>query len=96
MIGSSQWLIGIFFYFFSELLDFRQMTEKDQELYQNFPLVISERWQAEVAETVFDTINAEADKTEAKRKTKHRKFDADEKGFFLSIFHSEFIIKTFV
>lgn len=56
-----------------------KMTEKDQELYQNFPLVISERWQAEVAETVFDTINAEADKTEAKRKTKHRKFDADEK-----------------
>ena len=57
------------------------MTEKDQELYQNFPLVISERWQAEVAETVFDTINAEADKAEAKKKTKHRKFDADEKGF---------------
>ena len=58
------------------------MTEKDQELYHNFPLVISERWQAEVAETVFDTINAEADKVEAKRKTKHRKFDADEKGLF--------------
>jgi len=56
-----------------------KMTEKDQELYQNFPLVISERWQAEVAETVFDTINAEADKAEAKKKTKHRKFDADEK-----------------
>lgn len=56
------------------------MTEKDQELYQNFPLVISERWQSEVAETVFDTINQEADKVESKKKTKHRKFDLDEKG----------------
>jgi len=48
-------------------------------LYQNFPLVISERWQAEVAETVFDTVNQEADKLEAKRKAKHRRFDVDEK-----------------
>ena len=59
---------------------FWQLTEKDQELYQNFPLVISERWQSEVAETVLDTINLEADKVEAKKKNKHRKFDADEKG----------------
>jgi beta-adrenergic-receptor kinase len=51
-------------------------------LYQNFPLVISERWQAEVAETVFDTVNQEADKLEAKRKAKHRRFDVDEKGTF--------------
>ncbi|XP_057381863.1 G protein-coupled receptor kinase 1-like isoform X1 [Daphnia carinata] len=56
-----------------------KLTEKDQELYQNFPLVISERWQSEVAETVFDTINQEADKVEAKKKSKHRKFDLDEK-----------------
>jgi len=56
-----------------------KLTEKDQELYQNFPLVISERWQSEVAETVLDTINLEADKVEAKKKNKHRKFDADEK-----------------
>ena len=57
-----------------------QLTEKDQELYQNFPLVISERWQAEVSDTVFETINQEADKAEAKKKSKHRKFDLDEKG----------------
>ncbi|KAI9562065.1 G-protein-coupled receptor kise [Daphnia sinensis] len=56
-----------------------KLTEKDQELYQNFPLVISERWQAEVSDTVFDTINQEADKAEAKKKSKHRKFDLDEK-----------------
>lgn len=42
--------------------------------------MISERWQSEVAETVFDTINQEADKAEAKKKSKHRKFDLDEKG----------------
>ncbi|KAK4002559.1 hypothetical protein OUZ56_004378 [Daphnia magna] len=56
-----------------------KLTEKDQELYQNFPLVISERWQAEVSDTVFETINQEADKAEAKKKSKHRKFDLDEK-----------------
>lgn len=60
-----------------------QLTEADQELYKNFPLVISERWQQEVAETVFDTINLEADKVEHKRRAKHKhKFDTDEKGDF--------------
>lgn len=39
-----------------------KLTEADQDLYKNFPLVISERWQTEVAETVFETINNEADK----------------------------------
>lgn len=58
-----------------------QLTDSDQELYRNFPLVISERWQTEVAETVFEAINAEADKHELKKKGKHKhKFDTDEKG----------------
>nr|AAF05109.1 G protein-coupled receptor kinase type 2 [Homarus americanus] len=60
-----------------------KLTEADQELYKNFPLVISERWQTEVAETVFDTVNLEADKVEHKRRAKHKfkfKLDADEKG----------------
>nr|CAD7403669.1 unnamed protein product [Timema cristinae] len=39
-----------------------KLTDADQDLYKNFPLVISERWQGEVAETVFETINIEADK----------------------------------
>jgi len=43
-----------------------KLTEADQDLYKNFPLVISERWQAEVAETVFETINNEADKVRDK------------------------------
>lgn len=63
-----------------------QLTEADQELYKNFPLVISERWQSEVAETVFETINQEADKMEHKRKAKQKlKFDADEKGNYIYI-----------
>lgn len=49
---------------------FPQLTEADQELYKNFPLVVSERWQEEIAETVFDYINQETDKLEQKRKQK--------------------------
>jgi hypothetical protein len=48
--------------------------------------VISERWQAEVAETVFETVNQEADKMEQKKKAKQKlKFDTDEKGELLFI-----------
>jgi len=39
-----------------------KLQECDQELYKNFSLVISERWQSEVADTVFDTINHDYDK----------------------------------
>uniref|UniRef100_A0A182KE83 G protein-coupled receptor kinase n=1 Tax=Anopheles christyi TaxID=43041 RepID=A0A182KE83_9DIPT len=57
-----------------------KLTEQDQELYRYFPLTISERWQQEVAETVFETVNTEADKLELKRKSKQKqRFDADEK-----------------
>jgi len=55
------------------------LTDSDQELYKNFPLVISERWQNEVAETVFESVNQEADKNE-KKKTKQKKPYDDEKG----------------
>ena len=47
-----------------------QLSESDQEQYKNFPLVVSERWQEEVSETVFDYINQESDKSEQKRKQK--------------------------
>lgn len=46
--------------------------EADQEQYVNFPMVVSERWQAEVAETVFEAVNFEMDKIESKRKAKPR------------------------
>lgn len=59
-----------------------KLTEADQELYKNFPIVISERWQAETAETVFEVVNQEADKMEQKKRAKQKlKFgDVDEKG----------------
>ncbi|KAJ8945268.1 hypothetical protein NQ318_016690 [Aromia moschata] len=68
-----------------------KLTDADQELYKNFPLVISERWQNEVAETVFETVNFEADKTEHKKRAKQKKlYDLDEKGIPLKIpFYSD-------
>ena len=64
-------------FFFSGI----KLTEADQELYKNFPLVISERWQAEVADTVFYTINHDFDKVDTKKRAKQKKFltTADEK-----------------
>jgi len=57
-----------------------KLTDADQELYKNFPLVISERWQNEVSETVFDTINNDYDKKEHSRSRKPKaKFGSDEK-----------------
>lgn len=47
-----------------------KLSDADQELYRNFPVVVSERWQHEIVETIFDYINHEADKAEMKRKTK--------------------------
>ncbi|XP_071945382.1 G protein-coupled receptor kinase 3-like isoform X2 [Antedon mediterranea] len=47
-----------------------KLTDSDQELYKNFPITISERWQQEIAETVFETINNDADRAEAKKKAK--------------------------
>ncbi|XP_074641523.1 G protein-coupled receptor kinase 3-like [Tubulanus polymorphus] len=54
-----------------------KLTESDQELYKNFPLVVSERWQQEVAETVFEAINQDTDKIEQKRKAKPKIDDLD-------------------
>lgn len=56
-----------------------KLTDADQELYREFPAVISERWQQEITETVFETINQETDKIEAKKKAKMRKLFEDEK-----------------
>ncbi|KXJ11686.1 beta-adrenergic receptor kinase 2 isoform X1 [Exaiptasia diaphana] len=49
-----------------------KMSDQDQEIYKDFNLVVSERWQAEIAETVFEVVNQEHDKIEAKKKTKHQ------------------------
>ncbi|XP_022106066.1 beta-adrenergic receptor kinase 2-like isoform X1 [Acanthaster planci] len=47
-----------------------KLAESDQELYKDFPLTISERWQEEIAETVFEAVNGDADKQEAKKRAK--------------------------
>jgi len=46
------------------------LSEADQELYKNFPLTVSERWQQEIAETMFEVVNQETDKLEMKRRQK--------------------------
>lgn len=46
-------------------------------MYRNFTMTISERWQQEVAETVFEAINQDTDKLEQKRKQKPRIDDVD-------------------
>jgi hypothetical protein len=55
-----------------------KLLDSDQELYRNFPLTISERWQQEVAETVFDTINTETDRLEARKKAKNKQLGHEE------------------
>nr|AGJ70292.1 G protein-coupled receptor kinase b [Terebratalia transversa] len=57
-----------------------KLTDADQDLYKNFPLVVSERWQQEVAETVFETVNTETDKLELKRRQKPRLDELDLAG----------------
>lgn len=59
----------------------KKLTEADQEIYKDFAIVISERWQQEIVETVFDTVNTETDKVEQKRRAKMKQtFYDDEKG----------------
>ncbi|KAA0704400.1 Beta-adrenergic receptor kinase 2 [Triplophysa tibetana] len=49
-----------------------KLLDSDQELYKNFPLVISERWQQEVAETVYDAVNSDTDKNEMRKRAKNK------------------------
>ncbi len=57
------------------------MTEQDQEVYKNFNIVISERWQQEIADTIFELVNQDTDKHEQKRRTKQKMKLDDEKGW---------------
>lgn len=58
-----------------------KMTKNDEELYKNFNIIISERWQQEIAETVFDRVNTETDKLEQKKRASRKvsKFYHEEK-----------------
>ncbi|XP_068095120.1 G protein-coupled receptor kinase 3 isoform X3 [Hyperolius riggenbachi] len=55
-----------------------KLLDSDQELYKNFPLVISERWQQEVAETVYEAVNADTDKIEARKRAKNKQLGHEE------------------
>ena len=44
-----------------------RLDENDQKQYEGFAITLSDRWQAEITETVFEVINQDADKAEAKR-----------------------------
>ncbi|MFH4974706.1 hypothetical protein AB6A40_001415 [Gnathostoma spinigerum] len=57
-----------------------KLYEADNELYKNFNITISERWQNEIADTIFEVVNQDADKAEAKKKAKQKaKLNVDEK-----------------
>lgn len=47
-----------------------KLTDADHELYKNFNITISERWQQEVAETIFEAVNSETDRIEGKRRAR--------------------------
>ncbi|XP_069475481.1 G protein-coupled receptor kinase 3 isoform X1 [Ambystoma mexicanum] len=55
-----------------------KLLDSDQELYKNFPLVISERWQQEVAETVYDAVNGDTDKVESRKRAKNKQLGHEE------------------
>uniref|UniRef100_A0A3Q2Q8W8 G protein-coupled receptor kinase n=1 Tax=Fundulus heteroclitus TaxID=8078 RepID=A0A3Q2Q8W8_FUNHE len=55
-----------------------KLLDSDQELYKNFPLVISERWQQEVAETVYEAVNLDTDKIEARKRAKNKQLGHEE------------------
>lgn len=55
-----------------------QLLDCDQELYKNFPLVISERWQQEVVETIYETVNSDTDKIEARKRAKNKQLGHEE------------------
>lgn len=74
-------MLGFLLFFSCKLLD------SDQELYKNFPLVISERWQQEVAETVYDAVNADTDKIEARKRAKNKQLGHEEGNLSLHFSH---------
>ncbi|XP_067833269.1 beta-adrenergic receptor kinase 1-like, partial [Heptranchias perlo] len=48
------------------------LTGSDQEFYRNFCLAVPDRWEDEVTETVFQAVNRECDRMEAKSSSKLR------------------------
>ena len=47
-----------------------KLSDQDQELWSDFDIVIGDRWQNEIIDTVFESINSEASKSSSKKKMK--------------------------
>lgn len=45
-----------------------KLSDQDQKMWDNFHVVVSDRWQREIGETVFDQVNSESDRAEEKRR----------------------------
>ncbi|ETN85897.1 kinase domain protein [Necator americanus] len=83
-----------------------KLADSDSELYKNFNIVISERWQNEIAETIFEVVNQDADKAESKKRSKQKaKMNVDEKGatqYLLAVvklpqgFYSDVIVHGYI
>lgn len=54
-----------------------KLDQSDQDQYKDFSITVSERWQNEISDTVFETVNQETDKLEQKKRTK-LKFKIDD------------------
>ncbi|CAK8679092.1 unnamed protein product [Clavelina lepadiformis] len=54
-----------------------KLTDADQELYKDFDLIVSSRWQKEICDTVFDNVNHETNKAEYKKKAKNKMLQAE-------------------
>ena len=47
-----------------------KLNDDDQKTWDGFHIVVSNRWQKEIAETIFESVNQEQDKLESKKKMK--------------------------
>lgn len=57
-----------------------KLSDEDQKAWDGFEIVVSCRWQKEVAETIFDSVNNEQDKIENKKKMKSKHLGDDAQG----------------
>lgn len=66
-----------------------KLNDDDQKTWDGFHIVVSNRWQKEIAETIFESVNQEQDKLESKKKMKNRHIGDDIQGkykfYFISI-----------
>lgn len=54
-----------------------RMGDEDQRMYRKFNLLVSDRWQAEMMEGIFDTVNAERDKIESRERSRRQSSSYD-------------------